>query len=101
MTDKTKKPFSCGNCGASFDTKGDKRRHKKECAPKAIERLPEDTTDEDEFHVGQCRNNPTWVKEEAARLWADIPDDALSIASWKRGKPINPKREVDAHRGAM
>lgn len=65
----------------------------------AIERLSRDawgwdSDDEDEFAYGFRRDIPAWVKPEADRQWADIPETPEEIRRWMAGEPIGENSDA-------
>lgn len=64
--------YQCGNCGARFATKGDKRRHKLVCngSRRPVEMRPEvEPEDGDELLYGRLHITPE-IKARAAAEWA-------------------------------
>ena len=75
-------PFSCGNCGQRFGTKGDKRRHKANCNRAA---LPDEDDDQDAYSFVPKPSQR--IIEEAAREWAELEalgSDPVMIQKWVR-----------------
>lgn len=60
--------YSCGHCGASFDSKGAKRRHKLDCTRTLAD--PEGSDDYgDEDHFSRVQHVTPEIKARAAAEW--------------------------------
>jgi hypothetical protein len=75
--------FKCGNCGQTFATKGEKRRHKLTCAPGSAQVQPigdEDWIDPADLY-GRTRISPE-IKARAAAEWAAMDEFGRLPAGW-------------------
>lgn len=60
-------PYNCGICGATFASRGDKRRHKMTCNKVTSQTLSDEPCP-DEYQYGRIKISPA-IKRRAAAEW--------------------------------